>query len=328
MPVLKGTGQTPRRIWVSVVCWILAGFFMVWAILRIGALERGFPLVQLIAYTPYGLLLSLLALLLVVLCRRWLAAGFLLLAVIALALAVLPREIGDPEQVPGGRSIRILTANLAKGKADSVELVALAEARDVDLVFLQEVSAVKALGLEQAGLSAAYPHHVLDVTERDGGGAIWSRWPLHRLPPLTVGHQPRAAVEVPDSIPIEVVSVHPTAPMRPASTTSWEKDFEAFPAAFSSQLPLVLAGDFNATLDHSRLRELIDTGYRDAAEVVGDGLVTTWPSTLRWPPPVTIDHVLPEKGIGFSEYDVEKIRGSDHRAVFAELKLPPVPEQS
>ena len=102
--------------------------------------------------------------LVVVLCRRWLAAGFLLLAVIALALAVLPREIGEPEEVPGGKAVRILTFNMAKGRADSAELVELAAARDADLVFLQEVSAAKALELQQAGLSAAYPHQVLEVT--------------------------------------------------------------------------------------------------------------------------------------------------------------------
>ena len=300
---------------------------MVWAIVRIGGLERGYPMVQLIAYTPYVLVLSMLALLLVVLLRRWLAAGFLLLAVIAFALAVLPREIGGPEEVPGGKSVRILTFNLAKGNANSAELVELAAARDADLVFLQEVSALKALELQQAGLSAAYPHQVLEVTAKNGGGGIWSRWPLRELPPLEVNRQPRAAVEVPASIPIEVVSVHPTAPIKPGTTSDWESDYEFFPPAFSADLPLVLAGDFNATLDHANLRDLIDTGYRDAAEVTGNGLVSTWPSRLKFPLPVTIDHVLAEKGISFSVYDVEKIAGSDHRAVFTELLLPPVPGQ-
>jgi endonuclease/exonuclease/phosphatase (EEP) superfamily protein YafD len=38
---------------------------------------------------------------------------------------------------------------------------------------------------------------------------------------------------------------------------------------------------------------------------------------------VTIDHVLAERGILFSEYRVEELKGSDHRAVFAELVIPP-----
>lgn len=328
MPVLN-EGEQPRRRWVSGACWAVTGFFLFWAMIRVGGLEGGlFPVVQLMAYTPYALLLSLLSLLVVVLLRRWLAAGFLMIAVLGLAVLVLPREIGGPEEVPGGRSVRVLTFNMAKGNANSTELLELARVRDADLVFLQEVSRSKVEEIRRAGMDASYPHQVTDVTENMGGGAIFSRWPLRALEPLEAGRQPRAAVVVPDSIPIEVVSVHPTAPIRPGSTRDWDEDYESMPEAFSGDLPLVLAGDFNATLDHANLRELIDTGYRDAAEVTGDGLVTTWPSRLKLPLPVTIDHVLAEKGISFSEYDVEKVRGSDHRAVFAELLLPPVPSRS
>ena len=309
------------------ICWVLAGFFTVWAIVRTGGLERGYPLVQLIAYTPYILMLSLLALLFVVLCRRWLAAGFLGLAVLALTLAVLPRAIGGPESVPGARPVRILTFNLAKSKADTQAVVDEAEARQADLVFLQELTRKKAEELNQAGFSASYPHQATRFSEKFGN-AIWSRWPLVRRDPLATKEQPRADVEVPDSIPIEVVSVHPTAPIHRSDMKLWERDYRYLPTAFSADIPIVLAGDFNATLDHDNLRDLIGTGYRDAAEVLGDGLVPTWPSKIEFPPPVTIDHVLAEKGISVSEYDVVQLPGSDHKAVFAEILLPPVPGES
>jgi endonuclease/exonuclease/phosphatase (EEP) superfamily protein YafD len=296
---------------------------MVWAVLRIGGLERGYPLVQVVAYTPYVLMLSLLALLFVVLCRRWLAAGFLALAVLALALAVLPRVIGGPESVPGGRPVRILTFNLAKSRADTRAVVDEAATRQADLVFLQELTREKAAELNRAGFDSTYPHQAMSFSEKFGN-AIWSRWPLVRREPLPVKQQPRADVQVPDSIPVEVVSVHPTAPIHASDMELWERDFDALPPAFSAAIPIVLAGDFNATLDHANLRDLIGTGYRDAAEVLGDGLVPTWPSAIQFPPPVTIDHVLAEKGISFSQYEVVKLPGSDHKAVFAELLLPPV----
>jgi len=296
---------------------------MLWAIFRIGGLEQGYPLVQLMAYTPYVLMLALLALLFVVLCRRWLAAGFLGLAVIALSLAVIPRAIGGPESVPDSRPVRILTFNLAKSRADTQSVVDEASRRQADLVFLQELTRNKAKELNQAGLAAAYPHQVMSFSDKFGN-AIWSRWPLVRREPLPVKEQPRADIQVPDSIPIEVVSVHPTAPIHRSDMKLWERDYKALPPAFSARVPIVLAGDFNATLDHDNLRDLIDTGYRDAGEVIGDGLVPTWPSTIQFPPPVTIDHVLAEKGISFSEYEVVKLPGSDHKAVFAEILLPPV----
>ncbi|HRV60170.1 MAG: endonuclease/exonuclease/phosphatase family protein [Solirubrobacterales bacterium] len=315
--------ERSRRRWVSAICWTLAGFFMLWAILRIGGLERGYPLVQMVAYTPYVLMLSLLALLVVVLCRRWLAAGFLAIAVIALALAVLPRAIGGPESMPGARPVRILTFNLAKSKAETRAVVEEAARREVDLIFLQELTRKKARELNRAGLGSSYPHQVMSFSEKYGNG-IWSRWPLIRRESLPVKEQPRADVRVPDSIPIEVVSAHPTAPIHRSDMGLWERDYGVFPPAFSAGIPIVLAGDFNATLDHANLRNVIDTGYRDAAEVIGDGLAPTWPSTIQFPPPVTIDHVLAEKGIAFSQYDVVKIPGSDHKAIFTEILLPPV----
>lgn len=298
---------------------------LLWAVMRIGGLERGFPLVQLVAYTPYMLLLALLSLLVVVLCRRWLASGFLLLAVLALALAVLPREIGGPEEVPGGQPVRVLALNLGVGYAHADQVVALARARDVDLVAIQELTPEAADGLDREGFSSDYPHRVLRPGPQADGGGIYSRWPLRDGGSLPAAFdQPVADVEVPDSIPIRLVSVHPMAPATPSGTAEWERDFRVLPPASSARLPLVLAGDFNATLDHANLRELLATGYRDAAEVTGDGLVTTWPSRLEWKLPVTLDHILAEKGIAIGSYDVEKIDGSDHRAVIAELILPPV----
>ena len=323
---MAGGEDTPRRLWVSVICWTLAGLFMLWAMMRIGGLERGFPLVQLVAYTPYVLVLSLFALLLVVLCRRWLAAGFLLLAVAGLALAVLPREIGHPEQVPGGQPVRILTLNLGVGWADARQVAELARVRDIDLVAVQELTPEAASELDQAGFTVDYPHRILQPEAGATGGGIYSRWPLHDRGSLAAEfHQPVADVEVPSSIPIQLVSVHPMAPTTPSHTDQWGADFESMPAAGSASLPLVLAGDFNATLDHDRLRSLLETGYRDAAEVTGDGLVTTWPAQLEPRLPVTLDHVLAERGISFGQYDVEKVKGTDHRAVIVELILPPVP---
>ncbi|MBN8866643.1 MAG: endonuclease/exonuclease/phosphatase family protein [Solirubrobacterales bacterium] len=292
---------------------------------RIAGWERGFPLVQLMAYTPYVLVLSMFALLFVVLCRRWLAAGFLLIGVLALALAVLPREIGGPEEVPGGQPVRILSLNLGRGYAHADEVAELARVRDADLVAVQEITPEAVAKLDHAGFSVLYPHRVLLPAPQASGGGIYSRWPLRDLGRLEGEfNQPRAGVVVPGALPIELDSVHPMAPTTPSNTGQWADEYDTMPAAGTTDLPLVLAGDFNATLDHAKLRDLIDTGYRDAAEVYGSGLVTTWPSRLEWPPPVTIDHVLAERGISVAEYDVERVAGTDHRAIFSELLLPPV----
>ena len=83
-----------------------------------------------------------------------------------------------------------------------------------------------------------------------------------------------------------------------------------------------MAGDFNATLDHPELRDLLDRGYTDAADAVGKGLVWTWPALKLRAPPLTIDHVLVDRRVRVERVTVVRIPKSDHRAVIAVLRLP------
>ena len=88
----------------------------------------------------------------------------------------------------------------------------------------------------------------------------------------------------------------------------------------------LLLGDFNATLDHDRLRDLTERGYREAADVVGAGLTPTW-SSARVPllpigVPITIDHLLVDERIGVGDIGVHDLPGSDHDAVIGRLFVP------
>jgi len=120
---------------------------------------------------------------------------------------------------------------------------------------------------------------------------------------------------------VQLLAVHPAAP-DPGSVDEWRDDLNALPDAEPHGRVHVLAGDFNATLDHAELRQLIGTGYEDAASVVGAGLHGTWPEGRKVPPAVVIDHVLADKRVGVRAVSVHTIPSTDHRAVFAELVLP------
>ncbi len=89
-------------------------------------------------------------------------------------------------------------------------------------------------------------------------------------------------------------------------------------------LPLVVAGDLNADRDHALFRGLLDTGLRDAHDSVGRGLARTWPSGL---PLLHLDHVLVRDGEGgqlvVTAVREERVPGSDHRAVVADLAVLP-----
>lgn len=81
-----------------------------------------------------------------------------------------------------------------------------------------------------------------------------------------------------------------------------------------------MAGDLNATLDHSELRGNL-RGRLDAADQRGQGLVGTWPSTWpRWLA-APIDHIVVTRGLDARGVDVLDIPGSDHRAIFTRFHL-------
>jgi endonuclease/exonuclease/phosphatase (EEP) superfamily protein YafD len=290
---------------------------------RTFGLEGGYPVVQAVAYTPYFLVIAVLVLATTLLMRRWMPAVVAALAVLLLVVAVLPRGLGSADQPDGGPAVRLIAFNLARGKADLGQLIELARERDVALLSLQEVTPAARVKLRSPRFREEFPHRILMTDPDAAGGAILSRYPLEYLGrPATAAFQPRAVVRAPGAGTFELMSVHPYAPAGPKTTPKWNSDYEEMPTAGGPGPPRVLAGDFNATLDHRNLRELVDTGFRDAGDVTGSGLTPTWPSRLKWPLPVTIDHVLAEPPVLILDYGVESIARSDHRAVYVELGLP------
>ena len=83
----------------------------------------------------------------------------------------------------------------------------------------------------------------------------------------------------------------------------------------------MIAGDFNATLDHRALRGVLDRGWQDAAAETGEGLRPTWPVGRRVLG-LAIDHVLASDELAVGPVSIHEVRGSDHRAVVARLALP------
>jgi endonuclease/exonuclease/phosphatase (EEP) superfamily protein YafD len=299
---------------------------LIWALVRIVGVEGGFPLVPLLAYTPYVAFAALLAAGTAVALRNWAAAAVGAVAVACLLAAVLPRALGSGEGIPpGATELRVLSANVHLGTADPSELVGLVRRLRPDLLSVQELTPRFAAKLERAGLLRLLPERVLSMRRGASGGGLYSRPLMRELPaPEVEGigfRMPRAVVRIERDHTVRVVDVHPYPPKRHL-VGLWQTQLASLPAADPSGLPWILAGDFNATLDFAELRDLIDTGYRDAGEVTGDGLEPTWPAGQLLPPPVTIDHLLADRRVAIVDYRVEDLPGSDHRAVFTRLAIP------
>lgn len=311
-----------RRYWLI---WVAVAPVALWALVRLLGLDHSFPLVPLMAFTPYVAIAGLLVAGVAMALRNWAAAAVAGVVTLCLAMAVLPRAVGDGTVEAGDReTITLLSANIHHGTADAEVLVELVDRHRPDLLAIQELTPSFARELRRAGLDRRLPNEILETRRSASGAGLYSHLPIRRLggaQPFFF-RQPRAEVRMPDGRRVRVVDVHPYPPGR-GNVDIWSEALESLPSA-GRGAPWVLVGDFNATLDHSLLRDLLDRGYRDAGEVAGEGLEPTWP-TGAWAsrlPAVTIDHVLADRRLGVVDYEVEDLPGSDHRPLWAELALP------
>ena len=127
-----------------------------------------------------------------------------------------------------------------------------------------------------------------------------------------------------------LVSAHPVAPV-PGQMRNWRADLEFVAGLCDGSQSVIMAGDFNSTIDHWwGTRAELDGGgsgdlgvCRDAATAVGAGAVGTWPT---WAPPwlgATIDHVVatpdwtPVAARVLTGLDGA---GTDHRPVVVQLR--------
>jgi endonuclease/exonuclease/phosphatase (EEP) superfamily protein YafD len=307
------------------VAWLLAAGCVGWAAMRLLGLERGYPLVPLVAYTPFVAAAAVATVVVAAVLRQRLAALVAALVAVALAVTVAPRALGGPSSPDGapGPRLRVLTANMRFGSGSAPALVALVRSTRADVLSVQELTPGLVHDLDAAGLGELMPHYVLSAREAGAGTGLYARMPLTATRGIegSVSLMVTARPRLPGVPAVELVAVHPMAPQTPARVGLWRHDMNALPPASSAPLR-ILAGDFNATLDHAELRDLIGTGYVDAAEQVGEGLRATWPQSQKFPPPVTIDHVLADHRIGVRAVSVHPMPGTDHRAVFTELQLP------
>jgi endonuclease/exonuclease/phosphatase (EEP) superfamily protein YafD len=339
------------------ISWLTAGGLASCGAARLAAADRcrrfEAGAVPLLAFTPHAAAAALLGSLLL---RRKGPAAAAALTGAALAAVVAPRAVGRPQPRARGPVLRVITVNTLKGRASAEAVVGLARRHGADVLFLQELTEPAVSRLKQAGLADLLPHEMTDLASaRARGRGIYARFRLAEGPDL--GHpsipssahagrrgadekgppagagQLTARLELPGGQRADLVCVHappPRPPWSPANTVRWRRELAALPAPAgpagpAAGPPRVLAGDFNATADHAHFRRVLRLGHVDAAARVGRGLIPTWgPEPWGRPALLTIDHVLVDPGCTVLAVSVQPLPGSDHRAVYAEFRLPSV----
>ena len=324
----------PRvRPWRLAFSLLVVGCVAVGVLPDLLGLDRRTPFAQLVSFRPALLVvLAVLALLATVVAgmrrRGWtLAAGLLAVALVG-GLMVLPRalpgiDVPEPD-APSGPTLTVLSFNAYEGRADVDAVAALVRSSRPDLIALPE-----AAGRFRDRLAPLLPDYRF-VASQDRGPDVQGVTAAVRADFGDVTVQVDRTTTATPSVEftggalgeLRFVAFHSDAPV-PGDVPQWRADLATLDRWCANREigPVIVAGDFNATLDHSICREGV-TGCADAAAETGEGLVATWPTRFpRWFG-VQIDHVLVTGGITAENTTVHDVPGSDHRAVVTRLRLP------
>jgi endonuclease/exonuclease/phosphatase (EEP) superfamily protein YafD len=315
-----------RRGFVTFLLVVPALAFLAYGVLRVFSLDNLVDnafLIGVTTLTPYFAAGGLLLALVTALFRRRVLA--LVVLVIALVLGVLlgPRYLSEEQPAAGGPHLRIMAANLYLGQADPKTVVDLVRRQKVDVLALPELTPAAVSALDDAGLANLLPYRVFDDRVGGDGNGIAAKFPLRKiiLMPESVLSQQSAVVDLPGRADLELTAVHVQPPLSDPNVRVWRNELGELPRATPDKRVRILAGDFNATLDHGAFRDLVDRGYADAGEEAGEGLDPTW-SSLPTGPPLTIDHIVVDSRCAISSYAVFDLPGSDHNAIISEVILP------
>ena len=262
--------RMPRLLpWLgSSISWAVAGGLAAWAAARVTGADRvdriDAPVTVLLSFTPQAAAVAPFAALGLAAAKRRGPAVTAAVAAAALVAATVPRAIRRPQPKASGPVLRVLTVNVLCGRADAEAVVALVRRTGADVLLVQELTDGAVTRLDQAGLDDLMPQKMIEPRGSSLGSGIYSRFPLSEGRSLAPTHaaQPTAVVMLPGGEAVELGCVHPRAPLPPSSraVARWRRELAALSPP--AELPQVLAGDFNATLDHAPLRSVLRQGLR------------------------------------------------------------------
>src|SRR3954447_7610978 len=160
-PVYPDEGR--RRVGGAPLTFLLALFttaVIAMVALRLLGIDGDHAMVVLLAGTPYAAGGGALLVLFAMLFRRWAVAVVALAFTACLVAAIAPRAFTAPRPLGTGPTVRVLSLDLAQGRADAATVVSLIRDQRVDVVALQELTPASATALNAAGLSAEMPNQL------------------------------------------------------------------------------------------------------------------------------------------------------------------------
>lgn len=315
--------RRPLRLVLRPLLIVLALVWVPFAVLAAVNLDVTWQAPSALAFLPYGVLATLAVLVVSAALRSWVAVAIAGVGLIVLLEPRAGRVVSDDQPVARGPELVVASTNVFVGRADTARLIQLVRDERIDVLAVQEDTPGFTDDARMDGLQRELPYLALGDAQHAAGVSIYSRHPLRALHLATYKRRSTAAlVTVPGaSSPVEVQSVHPPPPFNAVGLPRWKTAIRQVRRATpTTGTPTVLAGDYNATLDHHPFRRLLERGgYRDAADEVGEAWRPTW--GRRWQK-LTIDHVLVSRQVAVEGVSIHDLPGSDHDVVVSRLRLP------
>ncbi|GAA1998099.1 hypothetical protein GCM10009818_05670 [Nakamurella flavida] len=232
---------------------------------------------------------------------------------------------GSP--VAGSADLVVVSYNTEVGGTTADEIAALVRARGADMVSLPETSEATARRAAELLAAGGRGYQVLHTQERRDDTSSTSLLVADSLGVYALAATPSTVLGTVRAEPVghdgpTLVAVHTGAPVPAIGYDRWAQAVATGVAQARDTPNAIVAGDFNATMDHAPMRDLGD--YVDAATEAGRGAEGTWPSTFPVLVAAPIDHVL----VNPAHYRVLSTQtvvagGSDHRALIARLAAVP-----
>jgi endonuclease/exonuclease/phosphatase (EEP) superfamily protein YafD len=255
--------------------------------------------------------------------RKWILVGLTSVVAIVHIVAIWPdiqpadRLDSDVRSAP---RLRVFSANLYFRNDDLSGIIDEVVENDADVAVFQEVTSKHRVRLfDDPDLQ--HLRHRVSSAETDT--MLMSRVPFESSDIWTVPARFLARARLATEIgTVELVAVHTVAPVDGKTTAHWRQMLDSLSDLVATRTtPVLLVGDFNATVYHRRFHDLLHEGLTDAHAARGKGLTGTWPRDRLFPALLRIDHALSTKELTPVTASYGTGRGSDHRPIHVEYAL-------
>lgn len=265
---------------------------------------------------------------LAVLFQRWYIGIALLICTAWCSTGVLSVYLPTAQPPAGEKQIRIMSFNVL-ASSDAYEKVKKQVGTiDPDVLLIVEYDREWHDALRPLIDEGTYPHHQCAPRWHGFGIAVFSKFPIvdQQIAQLTPNE-----TDVPMAIcdleigkqQLRLAGVHVLSPTSRYRMDLRNQQFEEAAQILSkSDLPTIVAGDFNCTPWSPFLTQFLDkTGYRDSRH--GFGYQGTWNSQYHWPALIPIDHAFVSPEIHVHNRFVGQSTSSDHYPIIFDVSIRP-----